>query len=102
MLANDQQRQRLRNICLQLSTALESSQTLGGSTEELAQGKADKRLSLKGRRVFEELDVLKAISHIENTTDLIKGVILKINDDILVKKRPKPTRELKNIVAAVA
>jgi len=69
---------------------------------ELAQGKADKRLSLKGRRVFEELDVLRAISHIENTTDLIKGVILKINDDILVKKRPKPTRELKNIVAAVA
>ncbi|WP_269619392.1 PaaI family thioesterase [Zhongshania sp. BJYM1] len=37
MLANDQQRQRLRNICLQLSTALESSQTLGGSTEELAE-----------------------------------------------------------------
>lgn len=72
------------------------------SQSELAQGRADKRLSLKGRRILEEIDSLKAISHIENTTDLIKGIILKINDDILIKKRPKQTRELKSIVAAVA
>lgn len=69
---------------------------------ELAEGKAVKRLSLKGRKISDELDILKATSHIENTTDLIKGVILKINDDILVKKRPKLMKELKHIVAAVA
>ena len=37
MLASDQQRQQLRDICEQLSEALESSQTLGGSDEELTQ-----------------------------------------------------------------
>jgi acyl-coenzyme A thioesterase PaaI-like protein len=37
MPASDQQRQQLRNICEQLSEALESSQTLGGNKEELAE-----------------------------------------------------------------
>ena len=69
---------------------------------ELAQGKSDKRLSLKGRRVSEELDFLKAVSHISHTTDLIKSVIIKINEDVLVKKSPGPLQELKSIVAAVA
>ena len=69
---------------------------------ELAQGKSDKRLSLKGRRVSEELDLLKAASHISHTTDLIKSVIIKINEDVLVKKSPGPLQELKSIVAAVA
>tara|TARA_R110000822_G_scaffold4113_1_gene17552 strand:+ start:200 stop:793 length:594 start_codon:yes stop_codon:yes gene_type:complete len=37
MQASNQQRQQLRDICEQLSEALESSQTLGGSDEELTQ-----------------------------------------------------------------
>ena len=51
---------------------------------ELASGKAEKRLSLKGRQIDHELDLLKSLTHIENTTDLLKGIILKINDDVLL------------------
>jgi hypothetical protein len=69
---------------------------------ELATGKAEKRLSLKGRKIYADIEVLKSISRISNTTDLIKSVILKINEDILIKKEPKPTRQLKDIMASVA
>ncbi|MCK0154929.1 hypothetical protein MWU49_14530 [Alcanivorax sp. S6407] len=68
---------------------------------DLAKGKADKRLSLKGRKISEEVELLKVRAHISNTTDLIKGVILKINDDILVKKRAQPTNALKSFVASI-
>ncbi|MGS2724643.1 hypothetical protein ACVBEJ_12945 [Porticoccus sp. GXU_MW_L64] len=71
-------------------------------TSELATGKAEKRLSLKGRKIYEDLSLLKAISNISSTTELIKSIILKINDDILVKKKPSPIKQLKNIAAAVA
>ncbi|MEJ2743483.1 MAG: hypothetical protein P8176_13645, partial [Gammaproteobacteria bacterium] len=69
---------------------------------DLATGKAEKRLSLKGRQIYADIETLKTISHISNTTDLIKSVILKINDDVLVKKEPKYTRQLKDIMASVA
>ncbi len=69
---------------------------------DLATGKAEKRLSLKGRQIYEDIEMLKIISRISNTTDLIKSVILKINEDVLVKKEPKPTRQLKDIIASVA
>lgn len=69
---------------------------------DLATGKAEKRLSLKGRQIYDELDHLKVLTHIENTTDLLKSIILKINDDVLIKKKPKPIENLKNIMAAVA
>jgi len=69
---------------------------------DLATGKSEKRLSLKGRKIFEDIEHLKSLTHIENTTDLLKGIILKINDDVLVKKRLKPITNLRNIMAAVA
>lgn len=69
---------------------------------DLATGKAEKRLSLKGRQIYDELDHLKSLAHIENTTDLLKSIILKINDDVLIKRKPKPIENLKNIMAAVA
>lgn len=69
---------------------------------DLATGKSEKRLSLKGRKIFEDIERLKSLTHIENTTDLLKGIILKINDDVLVKKRLKPITNLRNIMAAVA
>ena len=69
---------------------------------ELASGKADKRLSLKGRRVAEELEAVKATTRIKTTTELIKAIVLKINDDILLNKRAKPLAELKNVIAAIA
>lgn len=69
---------------------------------DLATGKAEKRLSLKGRQIYDELDHLKSLTHIENTTDLLKSIILKINEDVLIKRKPKPIENLKNIMAAVA
>lgn len=69
---------------------------------DLAVGKAEKRLSLKGRKIYDDVDAIKAFSHIENTTDLIKSVILKINEDVLVKKKAQPIQQLRDIAAAVA
>jgi len=37
-----------------------------------------------------------------NTTDVIKCVILIINEDVLLKKAPVQLRELESIVSAVA
>jgi hypothetical protein len=67
---------------------------------ELAKGKAQKRLSLKGQHIVEDVGALKALTHIESTSDLIRGVILKINDDIVQNKRQKPLNELRGIAAA--
>lgn len=69
---------------------------------DLAKGKAEKRLSLKGRQIHRDIETLKLSSNITNTTDLIKSIILRINDDVLVKKEPKSTRQLKNIMASLA
>ena len=67
---------------------------------DLATGRSQKRISIKGRLVAKELNHLKELTRIESTTDLIKGVVLKINDDVLVNKKPKTIRALRNIVAA--
>ncbi len=67
---------------------------------ELARGKSQKRISIKGRLVAQDFSQLKKITKIDSTTDLIKGVVLKINDDVLVNKSSKTIRALKNIVAA--
>ena len=67
---------------------------------ELAKGKSQKRISIKGRLVAEEIDRLKEITRIRSTTEIIKAVVLKINDDVLVKKKAGMIKQLKNIVAA--
>ena len=69
-------------------------------SSDLAMGKSQKRISIKGRLVAKEFGLLKEITKIDSTTDLLKGVVLKINDDVLVNKKPKTIRALKNIVAA--
>jgi hypothetical protein len=69
---------------------------------ELATGKAQKRISLKGRHVAEELSLLKEITKIQTTTNLIKSIVLKINDDILVNKEEKTIKQLKNIMVAIS
>ena len=68
---------------------------------DLATGKAQKRISLKGRHVTEELSRLKEITNINTTTDLIKSIVLKINDDVLVNKNEKTIAQLKNILISV-
>lgn len=67
---------------------------------ELAKGKSQKRISVKGRLVTKEFGDLKKITKIHSTSALIKGVVLKINDDILVHKKTKTIKALKRIVAA--
>ena len=69
-------------------------------SSELAMGKSQKRISIKGRLVVKEFERLKKITKIDSTADLLKGVVLKINDDVLVNKKSKTIRALKNVVAA--
>jgi len=68
----------------------------------LARGKAQKRISIKGRHVAEELEQLKKITNIRATTDLIKSIVLKINDDLLVNHNDRAIKQLKGIIAATA
>jgi len=69
---------------------------------DMAKGKSTKRLSLKGRYIVEEAEIVKAAVCIESTTELLKSIVLKIHDDILVHKRPKRIKDLQNLVAAIA
>ena len=66
---------------------------------DLAKGKAQKRISIKGRYLSEELSHLKEITQIKTTSSLIKSIILKINDDLLVHKKKYPITQLKNLLA---
>jgi len=52
------------------------------------------------RLVTAEVDHLKKITNIRSTADLLKAVVLKINDDVLVKKKTGTIKQLKNIVSA--
>jgi len=83
------------------SQQMSAKQLPGYLSSALAKGRAEKRISLKGRHVVDEVNMLKELTHIENTSDLIRGVILKINDDIVQHKRAKPLNELRGIAAAV-
>jgi hypothetical protein len=56
----------------------------------------------KGHFIADELNLLKEITKIKSTTDLIKSIVLRINDDILVKKEPNIIKKLKSILAATA
>lgn len=69
---------------------------------DLAKGTSQKRISIKGRFVAEEVLQLKNRTNIKSTTDVIKSVVLKINDDILVKKNQRVIKELSSIVSATA
>ncbi len=68
---------------------------------DLAKGKSAKRISPKGQHIADEVGELKALTHIQSPSDLIRGVILKINDDIIQHKRAKPLNELRDIAAVV-
>ncbi len=69
---------------------------------DLASGKAEKRLSLKGRYVVDDIEILKHLASLPTTTDVVKSVVLKINDDILVQHKEESIRYLSNLVAAAA
>ena len=67
---------------------------------ELAAGKAQKRISLKGRSVFDDVELVKSRTRLKTTSDILKGAILKINVDILQKKNKQSIKTLENIAAA--
>jgi len=69
-------------------------------TSDLASGKSQKRISLKGRRVSEDIAKVKELTNLSSTSDIVKSVILKINDDILQKKNKGPISTLRGIAAA--
>ena len=69
-------------------------------TSDLASGKSQKRISLKGRRVSEDIEKVKELTDLSSTSDIVKSVILKINDDILQNKSKKPIKALEGIAAA--
>ena len=71
-------------------------------SSDLAKGKASKRISLKGQYVAEQTETIKAITDITSTTDLLKSVVLKINDDILVHRRANRIKALQSLAAATA
>lgn len=68
---------------------------------DLAKGTAEKRLSLKGRQIADDISRLKAAANIANTTDLVKSVILLINEDVLMERQPRSIQGLKDVFAAV-
>jgi hypothetical protein len=69
-------------------------------SSDLASGKSQKRISLKGRRVSEDIEKVKELTNLSNTSDIVKSVILKINDDILQNKSKRPIKALEGIAAA--
>jgi len=69
-------------------------------TSDLASGKSQKRISLKGRHVLEDIEKVKELTNLDSTSDIVKSVILKINDDILQKKSKRPIKALEGIAAA--
>lgn len=72
-------------------------------TSDLFEGIADKRLSLKGETLFDEIALIKnELEELSTTTDLLKGITLKIKDDILEDKTPSIKQKLKSIVAITA
>lgn len=86
-----------------LSADTASAQRLSDYLEnDLAKGRAQKRISLKGRLVSDELQSIKSQSHLQSTTDVMKAVVLKINDDVLVHPKPQVIDRLKNVAAAFA
>lgn len=89
-----------------LHTLSEEKKSLGWLSKylesDLAKGSAQKRISLKGKQVVDEIEIIKINAEIISTTDLLKAVLLKINDDVLVRPKVKVIRQLKGIAVAFA
>ena len=65
------------------------------SNSDLATGKAQRRISIKGERIIDDSKVVMQKCRITNTTDLIKSIVLLINEEILEKKNQKTIKTLK-------
>lgn len=69
-------------------------------SSELAQARSSKRLSMKvSKKQQGELSLLMEQQSIRNNSDVIKAVILKINEDIVQEKNLSLLPELRNVAA---
>lgn len=69
---------------------------------DLAKGAAQKRISLKGNQVYQAIDSIKIKTNIDSTTDVVKAVVLKINDDVFVHPNLTVIKNLRGVAAAFA
>jgi hypothetical protein len=70
---------------------------------DLAKAKASKRISIKiNTWQLNELNEIMVKHHLKKNTDVIKAVILKINEDIVQNEKPEKLSELRNVAAAFA
>lgn len=69
---------------------------------QMAKAKASKRLSLKLQtRTVEEMQTLMQNHGLKSNTDVVKSIILKIDQDLLQNSNPPHLAELQNFAAAV-
>jgi len=67
---------------------------------DLAKGPSQKRISLKGIQVYDDLNTLKEHSHIESTTDVLKAVVMNIYEDFFDKPKKRVIETLKGLASA--
>lgn len=97
-----------KSLVLYYLHALSSGRFLAGDLSgllksEVAMAKSSKRLSLKlNEQSLFDIGLLKESQGLKNNTEVLKTVILKINEDIVQNKSPKHLPELKNVAAAFA
>ncbi len=71
--------------------------------DDFSRAKASKRISLKVNvSQLAELNSIMAKQNLKNNTDVIKAIILKINQDIVQNENPQQLAELKNVAAALS
>lgn len=69
--------------------------------DELAKAKASKRISMKvNPNQLDELNAIMERQKLKKNTDVIKAVIMKINEDIVQNDKPEQLAELRNVAAA--
>ncbi len=68
---------------------------------DFAKAKASKRISMKiNANQLEEINSIMERQNLKKNTDVIKAVILKINEDIVQNDKPEQLSELRNVAAA--
>ncbi len=68
-------------------------------THSLTKGKSQKRLSIKGRHIATDLAKIKELMPITSTSNIIKIIVLKINEDVLLKNNAEKIQFLKSFIA---
>ncbi|WDE04526.1 hypothetical protein SG34_024855 [Thalassomonas viridans] len=67
---------------------------------DLAKGPSQKRISLKGIQVYDDLNILKERSRMESTTDVLKAVVINIYEDFFDKPKKGVIETLRGLASA--